>query len=436
MKYGLGSFVLMLIGVAGASGIDNGVDPGQPAGVEQLIAQLGHRDARVREEAGQALEARGSAALPALRQAREHTDPEVRRRIAGLLAVLENAAFLEPKHVRLQLENKPIREIVAELARQTGYRIQLSDGPKGDQERVHSVNLDRIPFWQALDKVCAEGGLALVNDGGDEGRISLQFSDQLSPFIFHNGLVRFVAHRFEYNRGIELRSVPRNLANLGDRWENLTFQFGIMLEPRTPLLGMAPVQLLEATDDLGNSMLLPPADTSRANRPFFHSREFIQEASTSLVRVSPEARLVKRLRGVVPLTLLVEQKPEFIVDGVTEARNKNFKSAQTELVVQALEKNPQDGNRYSLKFSVRNVGTRSEYNFYDSIRSRFELLDAKGNKYRWSGGSWGGSDTHVQGNFSFAHPGGSAGPPTRLIFYDWTALLHRVAFEFKDLPLP
>lgn len=171
-------------------------------------------------------------------------------------------------------------------------------------------------------------------------------------------------------------------------------------------------------------------------RPFFHSREFILEASAGLALVTREARRIKRLRGVVPLTLLVEQKPEFVVDEVLLAKNKSFKSAQTELTVQSVEKNAQDGQRFNVKFAVRNVGARSEYNFYDSIRNRFELQDAKGNKYRWSGGSWGGSDSNVSGTFGFSHPGGSAGPPAKLIFYEWTTLLHRVAFDFKDLPLP
>jgi hypothetical protein len=60
-----------------------------PAGVDQLIRQLGSDSFRERETANKALDERGAAALPALRQALDDSDPEVRCRAARLVEAIE-----------------------------------------------------------------------------------------------------------------------------------------------------------------------------------------------------------------------------------------------------------------------------------------------------------------------------------------------------------
>src|SRR5689334_10849277 len=95
--------------------------PAKPAAsAEQLIEQLGHREYRVREEANRVLAARGAEVLPALRKARNHKDPEVRRRIEALIGPLEAALLVAPKRITLTLNQRPVREAIGELAKQTG----------------------------------------------------------------------------------------------------------------------------------------------------------------------------------------------------------------------------------------------------------------------------------------------------------------------------
>ena len=57
----------------------------------QLIEQLSDRNFKVREEAARAIENLGPAALPALREAKNHPDPEVRRRIDQWIPQFETA---------------------------------------------------------------------------------------------------------------------------------------------------------------------------------------------------------------------------------------------------------------------------------------------------------------------------------------------------------
>src|SRR5262245_22358336 len=96
--------------------------------VERLIEQLGSRDFKAREAATRALAQRGPDALPALRKAQPHADPEVRQRLGQIIADTERAALLAPKRVSVKFDRTPARDALAELTRQSGYRIELQNG--------------------------------------------------------------------------------------------------------------------------------------------------------------------------------------------------------------------------------------------------------------------------------------------------------------------
>ena len=62
-------------------GDDPPAQPKPAPTADQLVEQLGDRDFRKRDAAVKRLEALGPAALPALRKAEKHADPEIRRRV-------------------------------------------------------------------------------------------------------------------------------------------------------------------------------------------------------------------------------------------------------------------------------------------------------------------------------------------------------------------
>src|SRR5688500_879382 len=59
--------------------------------VSRLVAQLGDKDFRVREQAGRDLERMGEKALPALREAKRGGDPEVAMRAERIVARVAKA---------------------------------------------------------------------------------------------------------------------------------------------------------------------------------------------------------------------------------------------------------------------------------------------------------------------------------------------------------
>jgi hypothetical protein len=133
------------------------------AAIAALIARLASDDFQARQDAAAALDRLGTAALPALRAARKHPDPEVRRQVAELLSVLERrtetARQLETPRLRLQYRNTPLAEVLADLSSRSGNPLKL--GAVSDEVSKRLVTLDgEWTFWEALERVCAAANIS------------------------------------------------------------------------------------------------------------------------------------------------------------------------------------------------------------------------------------------------------------------------------------
>src|SRR5205814_418263 len=105
--------------------------PARPLGsaeLQQLIEQLGDRSFRSREQAERRLIAEGMPALPYLKKAVGHRDPEIRKRALRLVPGLELAALVSPKRISMSIKNKPLNVVLEEISKQTGYKIVNQNG--------------------------------------------------------------------------------------------------------------------------------------------------------------------------------------------------------------------------------------------------------------------------------------------------------------------
>jgi len=155
--------VIMLLGIhcLGSARLNAGpAENAVPPNIGQLIAQLGSLKFKEREAAAAALETAGIAALPALQAASINKDPEIRRRAEKLLTQFqkrqETAEALKPTLIHLDYDETPLAQAVADLARQSGFPIQLASGTSNRQERAVTLRTDETTFWQALDLFCAK----------------------------------------------------------------------------------------------------------------------------------------------------------------------------------------------------------------------------------------------------------------------------------------
>jgi hypothetical protein len=94
----------------------------------------------------------------------------------------------QPRLFSLSGEKVPLSKALAELTRQTGVRVEDQRGP-GDPEIA--LNLDRVPFWRALDAIAdAAGASAYLYPRG--GRIVLvqRPAGRLAPRVSCDGFFR------------------------------------------------------------------------------------------------------------------------------------------------------------------------------------------------------------------------------------------------------
>jgi hypothetical protein len=409
--------------------------------VPRLIDQLGDTDYRRRDLAERLLRSFGPDLLPELRAAREHSDAEVRRRLDELITTLEAGVMLAPKRVTLDVSKKPLRQALDEVSKQTGYKIEVWNT---NEQQPYSFKFDNVPFWEALDRISVAGGLVLQQGYGDQ-TIRLQAQESYVPHICYDGPFRLVANGFQHNRSVDFAVVQKTPMAI-QRSESLTFTFGIFAEPRLPLLGAGEPRLEAAYDSEHNSMV-PQAGgpnglqgnhvTMRYGNGY---RATSMQLQLMLDHPSEKARSVKLIKGALPLTLLISEKPEVVTDQLLAAKGKKFKAADASFAIADITETPAN-KQYQLHMSITDESKEAsdnDYTWLNSLYSRIEVQDDKGNKYVLFGSSWSNSNArHVEMTLTYG-PQGNAnpGPPTKLVYQSWKTMPAQATFSFKDLPLP
>jgi hypothetical protein len=461
------------VGVAGSVGAaPPAPEQRSPPGVDRLIAQLGDKDYRVRDKAGKALAALGKEALPAFLNARTYQDAEVRKRLDELIPPIERAVLLSPKRVTLHLTNKPLRDIFSEVTRQTGYKIltggqgqaaarvaamdprlmelgfpppppppQSASRPATDKS-AYTFHFDQLPFWEAFDKICTATGMVLQNTGDDSLYLSAQ--DSYVPFVSYAGPFKVVATGFTYGRNTDFSQVQnRPYAPGQSDQEYLQLGMQVSTEPKAPIMMLGQVKLLQAEDEEKHSMM-PRGDGNeyglwgimRFRRFRYYNRGNLHHLQVGLAWPDKNCRTVRTLRGLIPVTLLAEQKPTVITDKLLASKNKKFKVGTTTFHVEDVSS--QAGKQYQVRLAISEEGqdVRRDFARMQTVQQRLEVQDDKGNKlpFFFNSINWGG--TNAQFSFTLRPTGPNQGPPTRLVYNVWVLMEHEVPFEFKDLPLP
>ncbi len=173
--------------------------------VKRMIDDLGSDDWRAREKAGRDLAQKGEKALPHMRAALLATDnPEVQRRLAVLVRKLDRERLIEPKRITYSAKNKTAKEIFAEIAKQTGYKIDFNGGP----ETKYSFEFNNTPFWQAADAVATAVGFTIYAEYDDDS-IRIYNNESTNPHMAYAGPFRFVATNIQTSRNVQLSGIPR-----------------------------------------------------------------------------------------------------------------------------------------------------------------------------------------------------------------------------------
>jgi len=258
-----------------------------PAAVAKLLDQLGSDRYEDREAAFKALDALGPTALEGLRTAPKGRDEETRRRAVELVLLIErrqeSAQLTQPKLVHLVYTDTPVTQAVQDLARKTGFQIQI----EGDQTKLanRKITLDtgEIPFWQAVDQFCLKAGLvergSLVipenaNQNVPEGRMGgLRKRIEINgfggprpetPLVFLEG--KHQALPTYYGGAVRVRVLPRATptanapqngtpVNENDGGQLLTIE--LSPEPKMGWQNVLSVRIEKVLDEQGNELKVP-----------------------------------------------------------------------------------------------------------------------------------------------------------------------------------
>lgn len=160
-----------LFAALGTCGLAIGVAVGNPPApaptavptVSELVTRLGAHDFRDREAAVAHLEKSGASAIPALREAANSPDPEVRQRASAILFKLQRTAdstgLIAPKKVTLTYRDMPLGTALTDLKTRTGLNIVLDTTRVADPLRKVTCVTGEVPLWDALEQFCAAAGL-------------------------------------------------------------------------------------------------------------------------------------------------------------------------------------------------------------------------------------------------------------------------------------
>jgi hypothetical protein len=439
---------------------------------EVLVARLGAASYAERERAAAVLERLGRDALPALRGAERSRDLEIRTRAAAILHRIEAALLVRPTMVRLDFRDQPRSRILAELSRQTGFRLELSapQAAGADEPRATLVHPEPLPFWKAIDEFCLATGLNYDPEplglavGGEP---TLTFSDQirrpLDPTSDHGPFrVSVVGLQFLHDVRFAILEPPGDggpedkrplLAPPPDRFslrpkpvmsEQCWVRFRITAEPRLAISQIGPLRLLQARDDRGSSLREETADAL-----VWNSTIGVLGAScdTALHLQEPIRRppipgtTITILQGTVPLKIS-SRRPDPLVVPLPTAQGRSFRKGGTRIVIHAVPAGDPRHGHLELTLETEASGDPTPPldapppNFAtaaDSLHRRLEIVDAKGRPLSWIQTA----EDLDTGRLTLSLNGpATESLPHELHYYELAETVLDLPFTFSDLPMP
>lgn len=222
--------------------------------VRQLVKQLDSNQLAQREAAEKELVELGADVLPLLPTFNNRTPAEVRNRVARVRKSLSDAAILaatKPAMVSLSgemLASEAFKKITDQTGNQfVDFRERFNQDITDPKIKVE---LDKVPFWQALDTVLDAGNLTLYEFDDEANALAYTNRDEnVLKRVGHatySGLFRLEPSRIE---------AVRNLKNPSSRSLRLTVD--VSWEPRVrPIVLQQPLGDVAAKDENGNELTL------------------------------------------------------------------------------------------------------------------------------------------------------------------------------------
>lgn len=435
--------------------------PGPVQSPGGLIRQLGSGRYVEREEAARSLEAIGREALPALYEARQDDDPEIRARAVALAESIQKRSLVEPMMVRLDAEDRPLAEVVGRLNEQTGMSVQLypENAEVWQGVRVTVREEEPVPFWTAMDRLTEASGTQMqmgppIGFGGGAARSGVRLVQGRGPRLIHSdsgpfrcSLLSLHHHRDLTFQGVEGAGADPAAGAAGftviDQF-HLTMQ--VAAEPRLLLHQAGTVRVSEAMDDRGESLVPtePEAPNLRGSGYFGMGAPTTSfQVQANLAPPGDGSKSLRRLRGSIPVRV-GSPRPRPLEIALEGSVGRRFRSEEAEVGVDALQVDP-NGQRHTVELTIRSLAEGVEADdpfnlmggrFALALPTRLEVVDGAGRPFRLQPSRTQANDGQsVQVTLSLLAIR-DQGVPVTLRFYDLVSTATEVEFEFTGVPLP
>jgi len=414
----------------------------------ELVRRLGSDREPERAAAEAALETLGREAVPLLRVATDSQNPAIRARAAAILErITGDTGLLRPTLVTLDFRDRPLAEVVNTIRRRSGLPVSLfpEDSPLWEGRRVTLREKDSVPFLEAIDRVCEAGrlhislwqsaaerdrpvGLRLVDFQGDRGPVSRSgpFRVVLLSVHDHHDLILEEEFRLQFDP----RTQPPSRRPPADPF---SVRLQVMAEPRMAVKLDRSPRWVEAVDDRDQS-LVPTEPAGRQGVSFGTLAPSVISFSASLKHLDKPGKSIRRLRGVVPLTVF-SRKPGPLVVSLKDAAGR--KAEGQGLALEIREIRADAGQPWTMKLFARTEDPRDDTAVPTTWlqESQFELIDGDGQP--------------LPSQFSFSYversmkavtlrllSSGDTRTPAELRCYGLSRSTAEVPFEFTDVPMP
>jgi hypothetical protein len=443
-----------------------------------LVARLGAPRYADRQAAAEALERLGAPALPALRSARESRDLEIRARAAVLTERIEAALLTQPTRLELNFKDAPLADVTKSLSLQAGFKLGLfpQNLPKWKFQRVTLRASRPVDFWSAVDQLCDVAGLQYnptMPGSPGERDTTFAFTDgtgrNLTPNSDH-GPFRVSLISVHYQRHLTyvptispvpfppprprpVARAPENRPSGGPARlapvTNVEFSAGLVLaaEPRLFLTQRALLQLTEASDDRGNSLI--PANTATGRTPSPSELGFalagvrVMHLEVPLHRPAEAGATIKKLRGLIPL-VVSSRRPDPLVVPLAGGAGKTFENPDVEVTLHEIRVMPNTQNTVvdlTVRANARvaswsrgeSQGSNNSLERTQPERLRIDVLDGRGQLIPWFVSAVDPESTRI--TLTLTHLPQTT-EPKELRYYALTRGELSVPFEFSDIPMP
>jgi hypothetical protein len=473
-----------------------------PPNAAELVARLGAPRYADREAAGEALVKLGRAALPELAKARESRDPELKRRAVILAARIEAAGILEPTRVRLDVRDRPLAEAVEAIARDSGQGLRpgtvngsARPAPGWPDVRVTLVADEPVPFWKAVDRLCAAGGLQRVYPPAADGPFPFRSPFELTlvpgkarPPASDTGAfrvellrIRHLRERDYANRRFATSPVsPKGAATRDPETgalERASYSAELLVsaEPRLRIIGVGAVDHPEVVDQRGRSLWKgPTAEEEEARLRLWQANPHLDprlhpglrfgsgwrtstrtwQVAVPLSYPSPRAHRIARLHGAIPV-VAVTRRPAPLVINLKGAAGNGFSSGATRIHVHEFKAEPGQPPTVDITLETSPVGEGQTLVVYDPqgrrlavnpsidlMQLRLEVLDSRGECLFWQYTRPPSERTHgrmaivIHGRNGRQVQEQDRMDGLRLRFWELIGAATDLPFAFNDVPTP